>query len=86
MCGILTFLGNFAVDFKNNNELFKHLVNLIKNRGPDDFNIEEVNDLIVMIGAVLHLRGIDIVRQPVQDDLGNVLLWNGEIYDGLEVY
>lgn len=86
MCGILSFLGNFAVDYKNNREKIKHLVDLIKNRGPDGFNIEEVNDSIVMIGAVLHLRGIEIVRQPVQDELGNVLLWNGEIYDGLEVY
>lgn len=85
MCGILTFIGEVAIDFKNNNGKYNHLVDLIKNRGPDAFNVKEVNDMIVMIGAILHLRGIEVVTQPVEDNDGNVLLWNGELYDGLDV-
>jgi hypothetical protein len=36
-------------------------------------------------GFVLHLRGEQATVQPVQDSQGNVLLFNGEIFDGLEV-
>lgn len=35
--------------------------------------------------AVLGLRGREVVSQPVQDDDGNVLLWNGEVFGGIEV-
>ncbi|XP_063962595.1 uncharacterized protein LOC129271544 isoform X1 [Lytechinus pictus] len=35
-------------------------------------------------GQVLHLRG-DPTPQPVEDEQGNILLWNGEVFDGLEV-
>lgn len=33
---------------------------------------------------VLHLRGI-LTPQPIRDELGNVLLWNGEVFGGLPV-
>lgn len=35
--------------------------------------------------AVLHLRGVEVMPQPVVDAAGNVLCWNGEIFDGIEV-
>lgn len=35
-------------------------------------------------GQVLHLRG-DPTPQPVEDEQGNILLWNGEVFDGIEV-
>ena len=34
---------------------------------------------------VLHLRGDDIAKQPIQDDDGNILTWNGEIFSGMNV-
>ncbi|XP_072172747.1 asparagine synthetase domain-containing protein 1-like [Diadema setosum] len=37
------------------------------------------------IGQVLHLRG-EPTAQPVSDDAGNILLWNGEIFGGIEVH
>ncbi|XP_071500418.1 asparagine synthetase domain-containing protein 1-like [Diadema antillarum] len=37
------------------------------------------------IGQVLHLRG-EPTPQPVSDDAGNILLWNGEIFGGIEVH
>ncbi|KAG0289524.1 hypothetical protein BGZ96_006954 [Linnemannia gamsii] len=36
-------------------------------------------------GAVLHLRGDNVTRQPHVSSKGNVLLWNGEIFDGIAV-
>ncbi|KAG0059114.1 hypothetical protein BGZ89_000695 [Linnemannia elongata] len=36
-------------------------------------------------GAVLHLRGDHVTRQPHVSSTGNVLLWNGEIFDGIAV-
>ena len=42
-------------------------------------------DFIYLASVVLHLRGEDIAEQPVEDSFGNILSWNGEIFDGLEV-
>ncbi|KAF8942877.1 hypothetical protein BGZ47_006047 [Haplosporangium gracile] len=36
-------------------------------------------------GAVLHLRGDIVTRQPHVSSTGNILLWNGEIFDGIAV-
>ncbi|KAG0031167.1 hypothetical protein BGZ81_001660 [Podila clonocystis] len=36
-------------------------------------------------GAVLHLRGDTVCRQPHVAQSGDVLLWNGEIFDGIAV-
>ncbi|XP_068099977.1 asparagine synthetase domain-containing protein 1 [Hyperolius riggenbachi] len=35
-------------------------------------------------GHVLHLRG-QVTPQPLQDENGNVFLWNGEIFGGIDV-
>lgn len=35
--------------------------------------------------SVLHMRGTDVTPQPFTADNGDVLLFNGEIFDGLEV-
>jgi hypothetical protein len=34
---------------------------------------------------VLALRGRQLVAQPLQDDINNVLLWNGEVFGGIKV-
>ena len=34
---------------------------------------------------MLHLRGETRQKQPAVDDQGNVLCWNGEIFDGFDV-
>ena len=38
-----------------------------------------------LVGTVLHLRGSK-TPQPLEDEYGNILLWNGEIFGGIEVY
>ncbi|KAF5185350.1 Asparagine synthetase domain-containing protein [Thalictrum thalictroides] len=37
------------------------------------------------VGATLQLRGVDSVFQPLVDNLGNVLVYNGEIFGGLHI-
>ncbi|KAG6551461.1 hypothetical protein Mapa_006884 [Marchantia paleacea] len=37
------------------------------------------------VGATLQLRGDHPVQQPLLDSVGNVLVYNGEVFDGLKV-
>ena len=39
---------------------------------------------LAFLSTVLHLRGRK-TPQPLQDECGNILLWNGEIFGGLAV-
>ncbi|CAB4013167.1 Hypothetical predicted protein, partial [Paramuricea clavata] len=43
------------------------------------------SNFIHLAAVVLHLRGDCIAQQPVEDSFGNILVWNGEIFDGIEV-
>ena len=63
----------------------------LQRRGPDhigkkDFSItnNHRNVCLSLVGTVLHLRGTK-TPQPLEDECGNVLLWNGEIFGGIEV-
>ena len=66
----------------------------LERRGPDAFGTHEEAVTtashkdeplkLSFTGTVLHLRGT-LTQQPLRDKFGNVLLWNGEIFDGIEV-
>lgn len=60
----------------------------ISRRGPDvsELHTIQLTDRAAGLirGCVLHLRG-DPTPQPVIDSCGNALLWNGEIFDGINV-
>ena len=63
----------------------------LERRGPDHTgrkDFDNKNDHrtfhLSLIGTVLHLRGRK-TPQPLIDECGNILLWNGEIFGGLEV-
>ncbi|KAJ8305594.1 hypothetical protein KUTeg_016139 [Tegillarca granosa] len=62
--------------------------NRLSRRGPDVSDKMQVtiheNKILNMIGHVLHLRG-QVTPQPLSDPEGNVLLWNGEIFGGIEL-
>uniref|UniRef100_T1L0J9 Glutamine amidotransferase type-2 domain-containing protein n=1 Tax=Tetranychus urticae TaxID=32264 RepID=T1L0J9_TETUR len=65
-------------------EVLSKLNNFLKRRGPDA--LEELTFLkhdfmLKFIGSVLHLRGNEIVKQPITDCNNNTLLWNGEIFN-----
>lgn len=66
---------------------------LVKNRGPDSCQCHQIkihgnnkNDVIVtMYASVLHLRGQTVTRQPLVNASGDALLWNGEVFGGIQV-
>ncbi|XP_077072519.1 asparagine synthetase domain-containing protein 1 [Siphateles boraxobius] len=59
----------------------------LKYRGPNcsrDITVT-ISDCSLLFSAhVLHMRGC-LTPQPLQDDNGNMLLWNGEVFGGLSV-
>ena len=62
----------------------------LERRGPDhtgrkdfDSKTDQGTCYLSLIGTVLHLRG-KRTPQPLIDECGNILLWNGEIFGGLE--
>lgn len=59
------------------------------NRGPDGNSTETIdlsdNESALFMGHVLHLRGDKMADQPAKDSEGNLLLWNGEIFSGINV-
>lgn len=62
---------------------------MISHRGPDATDTREVKVFgayhLTLIGHVLHLRG-QLTKQPLQHQNGDLLLWNAEIFGGIEVY
>jgi asparagine synthetase B (glutamine-hydrolysing) len=64
------------------------MIECLGRRGPTKshqttLNISETASL-VLCGAVLHIQGNECVSQPVFDRYGNSLLWNGEVFGGLD--
>ncbi len=76
---------------------------MLKKRGPNSFDLKfiDLNEKYecYLAASVLSLRGIDVVKQPINDEIyRNYLLWNGEIFssnivnvnsnenDGLKLY
>lgn len=55
----------------------------LRERGPDAFNTITI-DNVTFLSSVLGLRG-QLTPQPLVSAAGNVLCFNGEIFDGLEV-
>ncbi|KAF9903904.1 hypothetical protein EC991_003195 [Linnemannia zychae] len=101
MCGILFSIQDRNVDPKDNYDpTWSTLQELNSRRGPsaqDSHNVSLSqpsntsqdpiwnNINMTFYGAVLHLRGDQVTRQPHVSPTGNVLLWNGEIFDGIPV-
>ncbi|KAF9111717.1 Asparagine synthetase domain-containing protein 1 [Mortierella sp. AM989] len=59
-----------------------HKVSIIANEAHGE---DTGNNELEFYGAVLHLRGDTVTRQPHISKSGNVLIWNGEIFDGIFV-
>ncbi|XP_052775057.1 asparagine synthetase domain-containing protein 1-like isoform X2 [Mya arenaria] len=88
MCGICCIFYNNKGFSNDSNELIIEQGRL-SNRGPDSSNTVHTcvsnNVSALFSGHVLHLRGKQIVEQPTRDEAGNLLLWNGEIFGGIQV-
>ncbi|GBN91214.1 hypothetical protein AVEN_77800-1 [Araneus ventricosus] len=88
MCGICISLSfrERSGDERQNDVVSQNLLARLKRRGPNHFetlssSFSDVLDLH-FISSVLQLRGGSSPSlQPVTDSSGNILLWNGEIFD-----
>src|ERR1700737_2144428 len=90
MCGIL-----FSLEFRG--EAYSvpdDLIPWISVRGPDSLGTHKVQIQgiesqqgiqLTFASSVLHLRGQKITKQPLCSEGGDVLCWNGEIWQGLEL-
>ncbi|KAI0670083.1 asparagine synthase-domain-containing protein [Trametes maxima] len=94
MCGIL-FLITSAVDDASKaqacgclRDIFPKLQGAIAARGPDaqgtlQCDVKQLR--LTFYASELRLRGDVFIKQPHTDDCGNVLCWNGEVFEGLQV-
>ncbi|NXK91288.1 ASND1 protein, partial [Formicarius rufipectus] len=85
ICCIVTLCGQRAIpDFLSEDTLCR-----LRRRGPDSSQqlIKSVSDLsykCLFSGHVLGLRGL-VTPQPLEDASNNVFLWNGEVFNGVQV-
>ncbi|KAM0790810.1 hypothetical protein ACM66B_004656 [Microbotryomycetes sp. NB124-2] len=79
--------------FANANDMWTVLTEAVKPRGPDSHQTvikrlkskSGVEWEMRFFASVLHMRGEHVTVQPFRADNGDVFLWNGEVFDGLEV-
>ncbi|TSW62334.1 Asparagine synthetase domain-containing protein 1 [Bagarius yarrelli] len=85
MCGICCVVSLTS----SQRALHNHVYELLRHRGPDHSQDVTTNSLdpeysCFFSAHVLHMRG-SLTPQPLQDDRGNLFLWNGEVFGGLTV-
>ncbi|XP_068920638.1 asparagine synthetase domain-containing protein 1 isoform X1 [Petaurus breviceps papuanus] len=86
MCGICCLV-TLSVEHGGYDFLQKNLLRNLNRRGPNSSQQVVKNDTdyrCLFSGHVLHLRGL-LTSQPIEDERGNVFLWNGEIFSGIYV-
>ncbi|XP_034510733.1 asparagine synthetase domain-containing protein 1 [Ailuropoda melanoleuca] len=85
MCGICCSV-SFSVEHFSK-DLKEDILHNLNRRGPDS-NKQLLKSSgsyqCLFSGHVLHLRGV-LTAQPVEDERGDVLLWNGEVFSGITV-
>lgn len=93
MCGI-----SALISLKTATHFVKHNSKdgLLARRGPDGFGTVQFHEevpsctpfvlCVELTASVLHLRGETVVTQPLLDNQGNILLWNGEVFGGTAVH
>lgn len=85
MCGICCLV-SFSVEHFSKDLKEGLLANLTR-RGPNSskqLSKSNVQYQCFFSGHVLHLRGV-LTAQPMEDEGGNVFLWNGEVFGGVKV-
>lgn len=90
MCGILV---SVAIKGAEKSAL-NGLTPWIAARGPDSLQTQRIqipfpdtqqSVELTFTSSVLHLRGHDVTVQPLVSQSGDILCWNGEIWQGLSV-
>ena len=80
MCGILGMVGKNSANFVSRN------IDSLEKRGPDSKNVVHVSDFLSLGATRLamvdrHVRS----DQPLMDESGNLIIFNGEIYNYLNL-
>ncbi|CAD5123732.1 DgyrCDS12049 [Dimorphilus gyrociliatus] len=86
MCGIclVIFYGGGDVC---RSDIPKLNFDCLKKRGPDSWLEKSIHNsayCLHFFGSVLQMQG-NLTKQPLEDNLGNILLWNGEIFGGINI-
>ena len=79
MCGIVGFVSKTKM-----NNLINSLTQEMSHRGPDAINtsISKIGDSYLHLGSArLSITGLEDGDMPMKDNEGNVLVYNGEIYE-----
>ncbi|XP_045610594.2 asparagine synthetase domain-containing protein 1 [Procambarus clarkii] len=88
MCGIC-FICGLSVSPHELEEKILPSYSFLSHRGPDACGREilSINDEVTGLfeGCVLWLQGHEPTPQPLVDQYGNILLWNGDIFAGFEI-
>lgn len=86
MCGIGLCIWNHSSNTDDVHQDLSHIQDSIQHRGPDCFQCYKMAEFdIAFMGSVLSLRGSEITEQPLISSLGDIFIWNGEVFDGLKV-
>ena len=79
MCGIVGFIKN-----QKDEELIKSFTNAVSHRGPDfiDYKIIKIGKFYLHLGSArLSLRGDSSENMPMIGKDGNIIVYNGEVFD-----
>lgn len=86
MCGIGVCIWTDHTDQRDIEDEIQHIHESIQNRGPDAFGEYKPDDLNAnFMGSVLSMRGMCTTSQPLISPSGDVFIWNGEVFGGLDV-
>ena len=77
MCGIIFHSIKHSIEYKD-------LIIRNKRRGPDYLSTKNT-PAGYFTSTVLHLRGNTLTQQPLENDKGDILCYNGQIFDSFEV-
>ena len=79
MCGIVGFIKN-----QKDEELIESFTNSVSHRGPDfiDYKIIKIGKFYLHLGSArLSLRGDSSENMPMMGKDGNIIVYNGEVFD-----
>ncbi|KXN73002.1 hypothetical protein CONCODRAFT_15808 [Conidiobolus coronatus NRRL 28638] len=90
MCGILFSLSPNTGSKLEDDPSWQELYKLLINRGPDYFEVNSPENFFPDLkpnvgGFVLHLRGTEVTPQPMSNDEGDWMAFNGEIFGGINI-
>lgn len=87
MCGIGAIIPCNGCSEERREQLSDAIVQGIRNRGPDSLERVRIDDnAMELVASVLHMRGREVMVQPLISKTGDVLLWNGEVFGGIPVW